>query len=382
MLSSRIFLLSAVAAAAFLVGCAQSGPTASSPSVATAVATKQEVQRKALAKGIYELVYSPRQKAVFVASTGGFGDEAEASKVLRLDPATLTVQSEIVLPTKGFGLTLDDAAGRLYVGHSVDGAVSVVDVAAGKVISTVQLTKKTKDDKGRDRPDHGLRELALDSANGRLYLPGYAREDSALYVMNTKTLKLEKVLPGFGSMATGVALDAQRGRLFVANLAGQVFTVDTRTLQIAKRYDVGGDQPLNLAYDAATDRLLAVNREVSGRGLEARKKANPNFQPKPGNNVLVLNASTGAPVHSMATGAGPVALKLDATRKRLYVTNRDAGSVTVYDSGSYQQLSSVDLPTHPNSLALDEAANVVFVSIKNNRQAPKGSNESVARLAF
>ncbi|MGE8259965.1 MAG: YncE family protein, partial [Stenotrophomonas sp.] len=71
---------------------------------------------------------------------------------------------------------------------------------------------------------------------------------------------------------------------------------------------------------------------------------------------------------------------LDAPRKRLYVTNREGGTVTAYDSASYKKVASYAVPTHPNSLALDAKNNVLFVSIKNGEKDAKGSEESVARI--
>jgi len=376
----RKHFLAGAILAALLAGCAQQGPAASSAAPGAAAASAQ-VQRQALAKGLYELAYSARQNALFVASAGGFGEGADPSKVLRLDPATLAVQAEIALPSRGFGVVLDDAAGRLYVGSTTDAAIAVIDTASNKVVGTVQLAQKARDKEGRERYPHGFREMALDGANHRLYLPGLSPEGSALYVVDTRALAVEKVLPGFGTMATGVALDAARGRLFVSNLGGEVYTVDTRSLQTVKRYDGGGDQLLNLAYDAATNRLFATDQ---GHPIiaERRSKAQPSYQPRPGNRVLVLDADNGALIRAIPTDEGPIALKLDAPRKRLYVTNRGGGSVTVFDSESYQQLRSVALPSHPNSLAQDERRNVLYVSVKNGEKDPKGSAESVARVAF
>lgn len=42
----------------------------------------------------------------------------------------------------------------------------------------------------------------------------------------------------------------------------------------------------------------------------------------------------------------------------------------------------MQLPSHPNSLALNPATGEVFVTIKNGENDPKNGNESVARIAF
>ena len=380
-----------LALAAALAGCAQQ-PTASTGAAAATPAvtakTAAQVQRQALAKGLYELAYSPRQNALFVASSGGFGPDASPAKVLRLNPQTLAVEGEIPLERKAFGVTYDDASGRLYLGNTVDLSVTVVDTLANRVLGIVQLEGKVKakdkDGKDIERYPRDLRELAVDPANQRLFLAGHGGENgSVLYVVNTETLKVDKVLPGLGNAkAPGFAFDAAGQRLFVTNLLGELITISTRTLQITQRAKTDAEQPLNIAYDPGTQRLFVTDQGLENiRAYQA--KSIPGFASKnPGNRVLVLDANTGKPLRSIATDAGPMGILLDAPRQRLYVTNRAAGKLSVYDARSYALLQTLDLPTHPNSLALDAQRNVLYVSIKNGEKDPKGSPESVARVQF
>ena len=380
-----------LALAAALAGCAQQ-PTASTGAAAATPAvtakTAAQVQRQALAKGLYELAYSPRQNALFVASSGGFGPDASPAKVLRLNPQTLAVEGEIPLERKAFGVTYDDASGRLYLGNTVDLSVTVVDTLANRVLGIVQLEGKVKakdkDGKDIERYPRDLRELAVDPANQRLFLAGHGGENgSVLYVVNTETLKVDKVLPGLGNAkAPGFAFDAAGQRLFVTNLLGELITISTRTLQITQRAKTDAEQPLNIAYDPGTQRLFVTDQGLENiRAYQA--KSIPGFASKnPGNRVLVLDANTGKPLRSIATDAGPMGILLDAPRQRLYVTNRAAGKLSVYDARSYALLQTLDLPTHPNSLTLDAQRNVLYVSIKNGEKDPKGSPESVARVQF
>lgn len=361
------------------------GPTANSAtgSVAANAAGTAAVDRQVLARGLYELAYSPRQNAVFVASSGGFGADADPSKILRLDPQTLAVEGEIALERKAFGVTLDDAAGRLYVGNTVDLSVTVVDVAANRVVGVVQLEEKIKGQDGKERYARDLRELVVDPASKRLFLQGHSGEGSVLYVVNTETLRVDKVLPGLGNAkAPGLAFDAAGQRLFVTNLLGELITISTRTLEITQRIRTEAEQPLNIAFDPATQQLF-----VTDQGLEMirnyQAKSIPGFQSRhPGNRVAVFDANTGAQVQSIATDAGPMGILLDSARQRLYVTNRGAGNVAVYDSRSHVLLQTIALPTHPNSLALDAQRNVLYVSVKNGQSDPKNAGESVARIRF
>lgn len=374
----------ALLAAAALAGCGltpSAGTSAASAPTAYRAVQPAQIQRAAVAPAVYELAYSAKQNALFVASAGGFGDNAPASKLLRLDPKTLAVQAELALPLRGFGLALDDAAGRLYIGNSTQGAITVVDTAANRVLATVEMMDKVKGEDGKEKYEHHFRQLVLDTANHRLYAPGLGSSGSALYVLDTRALKREKVIPGFGPVATGIALDAANRRLFVSNLRGGLHEVDTRTLAITRSHSVAADQLLNLAYDAQGKRLFAVDQGLAAIN-ERRQKAEPGFVPKPGNRVVVLDPASAAVRASLPTGDGPIAPLFDAPRQRLYVTNRGAGSLSVFDTASNRLLQTIPLPAHPNSLALDSRNNVLYVSVKNGRGEARGTPESVVRIAF
>ncbi|MDS1139417.1 YncE family protein [Pusillimonas sp. SM2304] len=375
--------------AAALAACGTPSGTRHSATGATLAqqAAQPQVSRQALGQGLYEVAYSPRQNAVFVAASGGFGEGADAPRILRLNPDTLAVQAEIKLERKGFGVVLDDEADRLYVGNTSDAAITVIDTAANQVIGVVQLAEKISgtgpDGKVQERYPHNFREMVIDKANHRLYAPGLWFKDSALYVVDTRKLALETVIPGFGFVATGITLDARRNALYVSNLQGQLYTVDTRTLAIRDKAEVQGDQLLNLALDSKRNRVLAIDQGMDRIDGMRKKLGGLDYQNRGnGNQVVVIDPADGSVLHSIPTGEGPVALLLDEQRDRLYVTNRGSGTVTVYDSSRYALLHSMALPAHPNSLSLDPKTGAVYASVKNGSDDPKGSKESVARIQF
>jgi len=339
------------------------------------------VQRNAVAKGLYELAYSAKQDAVYVASSGGFGDDAGPAQVLKLDPKTLAVKATIPLQRKAFGVVLDDANDRLYVGNTVDTSVTMVDIAQGKAIGTVQLMEKVSGKDGKSRYSHDLRELVVDGAASRLYVTGHAQEGSVLFVVDTQSLKLLDTIPGLGNAkAPGLALDVASKRIYTSNLLGEVVTVGTDTGKVAQRFKVSAEQPMNIALDPASPRLFVTDqgsemiRKYQGSSIEGFASKHP------GQRVLVLDRTSGRELASIPTDAGPLGILLDASRKRLYVTNREAGTVTGYDSESYQPVGTWSVPTHPNSLTLDAKNNVLYVTIKNGEKDARDAQESVARI--
>ena len=368
------------AALAVAISLSVGAPAAFADNATAATAASTSVQRQAIAQGLYELAYSPTQNAVFVASSGGFGDNAGPAQVLRLDPATLAVQTRIPLERKGFGVVLDDAHNRLYVGNTVDTSVTVVDTANNKAIGTVQLMEKKVGKDGKAGYTHDLRELVVDSAANRLYVTGHSGEGSVLFVVDTTTLKLIDTIPGLGkAKAPGLALDAANKRVYTSNLLADLVVVGTDSNKVVAQHKIAAEQPMNIALDPAGKRLFVTDQGSEMlRGYQA--KSSGLVSKHPGQRVLVLDRSNGKELASIPTDAGPLGILLDAPRKRLYVTNREAGTVTAYNSDSYQKVATYAVPTHPNSLALDAKNNVLYVSIKNGEKDAKGSEESVARI--
>ncbi len=377
----RSAALSLAISLAMAVPAAQAAADAAPAAGATATAAA--VQRKPIAQGLYELAFSPKQNAVFVASSGGFGDDAGPAQVLRLNPATLAVEAAIALERKGFGMVLDDSNNRLYVGNTVDTSVTVVDTAANKAIGTVQLMEKVVGKDGKAAYSHDLRELVVDAPNHRLYVTGHSGEGSVLFVVDTQSLKLVDTIAGLGkAKAPGLALDAKGKRVYTSNLLAEVVTVGTDSGKVEQRFKVSAEQPMNIALDPSGKRLF-VTDQGSAMIRKYQASSTPGFvSAHPGQRVLVLDRSTGKELASIATDAGPLGILLDAGRKRLYVTNRDAGTVTAYNSDTYAPVASYAVPAHPNSLALDIQSNVLYVTVKNGDAEAKGSAESVARIAL
>ena len=396
----RVSSMVALAVAAALSGCAATQDAAQSAvSSVKSLAGQAQVTRQALAPALYEVAYSPSQDVVYVVSAGGFGPDAPASKVLRLDPKTLDVKGEIPLSTNGFGLVLDDAAHRLYITDTRAGSLTVVDVAHDTVVGTVALNEAPDAVPGQkparasqaaraakaSRADKTAKAAGEDKDGLYKYLPGMSLEagsDGVLKVVDANTLKVQKVVPGLGFGTTGIALDETAGKLYVSNLVGQLFVVDTGTLAVTGKFEVAADQLLNLAVDRAAGQVLAVDQGMA-RLDEKRQQDGIAYTPRgKGNQVVAINPANGQVTRNIAVGTQPVALLLDAERNRLYVSNRDSGNVSIIDARTGHLLKSVDLQRHPNSLALNPKTGEVYVTIKNARDAAHGSNESVARIQY
>lgn len=370
----------------------------------------EDIHRAAVAPAVVELVWSAKQNAVFVSSPD-WKDEKK-STVLRLNPQTLETQATISIDVKGFGVALDDENNRLYLTEGFNGSVGIVDTDTNRSLGSIKLQEQVniesawrKAGMSGERLDfmlaelkrfkisegylYKVREARFDAQTGRLFLPGLGYGvDSVLYVVNTRTGKLEKTLPGFGFYAVGIAIDEKGRRVFVSNMQGQLMTVNADTLEIAGKHEIQADQLLNLVYDRKNDRILGVDQ-----GIDRDKYRNYHLKEtytrrSSGHRLFALNAQDGKLLASIETKEVPISLLLDEDSERIYVTNRGgirvekgAGSLSVFESKTLAHLQTLPLLPHPNSLALDSKAHALFVTVKNDGAAAKANTEeSVVRI--
>ncbi|MGV6875855.1 YncE family protein [Pseudochelatococcus sp. B33] len=385
-------------------------PQAQITSQVQATVNEQQIKRQPVAPDVVELAYSPRQGAVFVSAPNW--EDAGKSKVLRLDPDTLAIDADIPLPSKGFGVALDDDAGRLYLTQGFDGAIAVVDVNRNALETRIPIIDKVNMEQlFRERdltPEqlnaaldmlkrfkivedypYRLRELVVDRRNSRVFATGLGLGvDSVLFVIDAKAQKLEKTIPGFGYNVVGIAVDEGNNRLFVSNMQGQLFVVDTSTLEVLHTFEIEADQLLNLVYDQAGNRLFGVDQGIDRDRWRDLHLGASYKRRSAGHRVFVLDADSGRTLANLPTGEVPIGLRHDARRQRLYVTNRGGvrvdegkGAVTIYDTVGYTLLQTIDLPPHPNGLTLDENGDTLYVTVKNDGNGKKaGKPESVVRI--
>ncbi|MGE8515897.1 MAG: hypothetical protein ACN6OM_04735 [Alcaligenes nematophilus] len=332
----------------------------------------------AVGPGVYELAYSPSQQAVYAAVAGGFKDDAPPSSLVQLDAANLQEKSRLLLPYRAFGLALDDQAKRLYVGHSLQGRISVIDTQRNRRLHTVQLSQPRADGK---RYEHDLRGLILDKTQGLLFVPGLSAGESVLFVLDSQNLALKARIPDLGFYPTGLALDEQGGRLYVSTMAAEIVVIDTRALRIQKRWTLPGvHQPINLAYHQdhlyVTDQGLDSITPWQQRLLPQRDWSGSRQQ------VLMLDATNGRILAAQLAQGNPLAISVDPAANLAYVSERSDRRVAAYTLDTLRPVAAATTDKLTNSLALDTGSGRVYVSLKNPAKGEELTQESVGLLCF
>jgi len=334
------------------------------------------VFKQDVAPSIFGIEYDAHRNQLYVAEAGPQA-RTEPSRILQLNPQTLAVETSIALEKSVFDMVLNDDGSRLYAIHTTDNAFSVIDPASGKVINTFTLTReRTPEDEDSIIV---IRKIAVDDRNGRLFLAETTWPHGALFVVDSVTLTVEKILPNIGLFAMGTALDRTGNRLFIGNMDHEIIVLDTQTLEIVRRWKVNVDQPLSLAYDARRE-LLYISDQGREYWTNFMTAHAPHYRALgAGHKVAVVNAKNGEHVRDIKTGQGPLELVLSEDGTRLYVTLREDGAVASYDTATGMETRRWPLPVHPNSMALDAEKKRLFVTIKDtieNETRP----ESVARI--
>ncbi|MDB5371130.1 MAG: hypothetical protein JWP20_2688 [Roseomonas sp.] len=331
------------------------------PGAALAAATAPAIQKTAkVGASLYEVVFSTTTGLVHVASAGQRG--ANDAAILGLDPQTLELRATLALPTEpAFGLAVNDRTGTLYTTNTPSGSVSAIDLKSGRVVATM-----VRGERGH------VRQVVVDEEGNRAFvsLPGMRGAASTIWVIDGARNEIVDVLEdGLVEGVSALTLDRAGNRLFAASLTtNEVVEVSLATRAVVRRFASGGEGSINIAFDAAGNRILVANQK-SGT-------------------LTVLDAASGTVTRSIATGEGALGVTLNPANGIIYVANRGAGTVSVIDGRSLEVLASLPTGTHPNTVAIDRRSGLAYVTNKGRSggrgaapvEDPNGDTVSIIRV--
>ncbi|EFI1222377.1 YncE family protein [Escherichia coli] len=322
----------------------------------------EEMLRKAVGKGAYEMAYSQQENALWLATSQSRKLD-KGGVVYRLDPVTLEVTQAIHNDLKPFGATINNTTQTLWFGNTVNSAVTAIDAKTGEVKGRLVLDDRKRTEEVRPLQP---RELVADDATNTVYISGIGKE-SVIWVVDGENIKLKTAIQNTGKMSTGLALDSKGKRLYTTNADGELITIDTADNKILSRKKLLDDGKehffINISLDTARQRAFITDSKAA--------------------EVLVVDTSNG---NILAKVAAPesLAVLFNPARNEAYVTHRQAGKVSVIDAKSYKVVKTFDTPTHPNSLALSADGKTLYVSVKqkSTKQQEATQPDDVIRIAL
>ena len=322
----------------------------------------EEMLRKAVGKGAYEMAYSQQENALWLATSQSRKLD-KGGVVYRLDPVTLEVTQAIHNDLKPFGTTINNTTQTLWFGNTVNSAVTAIDAKTGEVKGRLVLDDRKRTEEVRPLQP---RELVADDATNTVYISGIG-EESVIWVVDGENIKLKTAIQNTGKMSTGLALDSKGKRLYTTNADGELITIDTADNKILSRKKLLDDGKehffINISLDIARQRAFITDSKAA--------------------EVLVVDTRNG---NILAKVAAPesLAVLFNPARNEAYVTHRQAGKVSVIDAKSYKVVKTFDTPTHPNSLALSADGKTLYVSVKqkSTKQQEATQPDDVIRIAL
>ncbi|EPC7997623.1 PQQ-binding-like beta-propeller repeat protein [Escherichia coli] len=322
----------------------------------------EEMLRKAVGKGAYEMAYSQQENALWLATSQSRKLD-KGGVVYRLDPVTLEVTQAIHNDLKPFGATINNTTQTLWFGNTVNSAVTAIDAKTGEVKGRLVLDDRKRTEEVRPLQP---RELVADDATNTVYISGIGKE-SVIWVVDGENIKLKTAIQNTGKMSTGLALDSKGKRLYTTNADGELITIDTADNKILSRKKLLDDGKehffINISLDTARQRAFITDSKAA--------------------EVLVVDTRNGNILAKVAAQES-LAVLFNPARNEAYVTHRQAGKVSVIDAKSYKVVKTFDTPTHPNSLALSADGKTLYVSVKqkSTKQQEATQPDDVIRIAL
>ena len=193
-------------------------------------------------------------------------------------------------------------------------------------------------------PVGGLDHLAIDARRGRLFVANTA--GGTLDVVDLKAGKLLKQVPGQGRIR-GISYSPEADRVFVGNGTGGVFnTFDGEGYDLIKGVPLGVDAD-KVRYNPRTRRIYVVHDDAELSVIDAR------------------DFTLRAPIALPRSLGG---FQMEAARPRMYVNAKEKGQVVVIDTDREAVIGRFPVaPAGVNAaLAIDEVNRRLFVGCRRN----------------
>ncbi|OFN73966.1 peptidase, partial [Rothia sp. HMSC071B01] len=288
--------------------------------------------------GQFQVGYSKKNHKLFVPTVGARGNLA--SSLARVDADTLQTEAFAELPVKkndkgqygytsAYGVTVDDVDGTVWVTNTTDNSVAVYDQQTLKLIWSNEGVKEG-DPNWIEHP----RSVLVDHESGKAFVTGRF----FVSAIDLKTKQVEKIqlegAPDGGTRYISMNLFLDGGKLYVPErTGGKLFVVDTKTFKVEKTIQTQGeDSTVEVRpSDVAVDRSLG-EIYVSSQGVKGVNSG-----------ISVYDLRTGDFKKFVKFGTQALALEHDEDSDLVYVTDFGTGKVAVFDGRADEVIGEVEM---------------------------------------
>ena len=288
--------------------------------------------------GQFQVGYSKKNHKLFVPTVGARG--GLASSLARVDADTLQTEAFAELPVKkndkgqygytsAYGVTVDDVDGTVWVTNTTDNSVAVYDQQTLKLIWSNEGVKKD-DPNWIEHP----RSVLVDHESGKAFVTGRF----FVSAIDLKTKQVEKIqlegAPDGGTRYMSMNLFLDGGKLYVPErTGGKLFVVDTKTFKVEKTIQTQGEdstvevRPSDVAVDHSLNEIYVSSQGVKGVN----------------SGISVYDLTTGEFKKFVKFGTQALALEHDEDRDLVYVTDFGTGKVAVFDGRADEVIGEVEM---------------------------------------
>ena len=288
--------------------------------------------------GQFQVGYSKKNHKLFVPTVGARG--GLASSLARVNADTLQTEAFAELPVKkndkgqygytsAYGVTVDDVDGTVWVTNTTDNSVAVYDQQTLKLIWTNEGVKKD-DPNWIEHP----RSVLVDHESGKAFVTGRY----FVSAIDLKTKQVEKIqlegAPEGGTRYISMNLFLDGGKLYVPErTGGKLFVVDTKTFKVEKTIQTQGEdstvevRPSDVAVDHSLNEIYVSSQGVKGVN----------------SGISVYDLTTGEFKKFVKFGTQALALEHDEDRDLVYVTDFGTGKVAVFDGRADEVIGEVEM---------------------------------------
>jgi len=288
--------------------------------------------------GQFQVGYSKKNHKLFVPTVGARG--GLASSLARVDADTLQTEAFAELPVKkndkgqygytsAYGVTVDDVDGTVWVTNTTDNSVAVYDQQTLKLIWSNEGVMKD-DPNWIEHP----RSVLVDHESGKAFVTGRF----FVSAIDLKTKQVEKIqlegAPDGGTRYISMNLFLDGGKLYVPErTGGKLFVVDTKTFKVEKTIQTQGEdstvevRPSDVAVDHSLNEIYVSSQGVKGVN----------------SGISVYDLTTGEFKKFVKFGTQALALEHDEDRDLVYVTDFGTGKVAVFDGRADEVIGEVEM---------------------------------------
>ena len=311
--------------------------------------------------GQFQVGYSKKNHKLFVPTVGARG--GLASSLARVDADTLQTEAFAELPVKkndkgqygytsAYGVTVDDVDGTVWVTNTTDNSVAVYDQQTLKLIWTNEGVKKD-DPNWIEHP----RSVLVDHESGKAFVTGRF----FVSAIDLKTKQVEKIqlegAPDGGTRYISMNLFLDGGKLYVPErTGGKLFVVDTKTFKVEKTIQTQGEdstvevRPSDVAVDHSLNEIYVSSQGVKGVN----------------SGISVYDLTTGEFKKFVKFGTQALALEHDEDRDLVHVTDFGTGKVAVFDGRADEVIGEVEMNgAAANDVTLLKDGSVLVVDKKD-----------------